>query len=316
MLLFIILSCERNSLYELASDGVPVITAVTDNDDASATLVIRATTHGYYHEFSTPLPASSATVIHGTRDGSVVISDGSATIYYCNLNEKDNWKTTILPNPPAHLQSREGEIYAFINSPAYEAYSLNRNLLTWSLCKTLAYPPASLTENSGRIYLLKSTAGTIYIYDFDTDEQVLPAFSQGPGATSRPLIKYHDTFYTGFIIADVIRMYVNNTDTPTAFFTVAGLEGYGFAVSGGKVYAAVYDTSTIAIYKMSGSTFINDYAFTSTSGEIRISAVDDGIIAVGVNATGTSDDGLYLYHHKTKSMEKKSSRGIQLIHVK
>lgn len=312
----ILAGCGQSDIFTLADEGVPVITALADNDDATATIMLRVTADGFYkREFSTPVVASSASILHVTEGNVILIADATTSIYVRDTgNNNSGWTTTNLGNIPAFIMSRGDQIYAVVTSPAYEVYSYNRGSATWSLYKTLSSPPVSVAVQGNRIIWNYSSAGQIYVYDLDTGAEALPTFNQGPGATTRPLFLLDDVIYTGYIATDVTRMYT--AGVLTAYISLAGFIGYEFALSGGEVFAAVFDASTLAIYRMSGGTFVRDYGFASTASALmKLGTVDADVIAVGINGS-TSDDGLYAYNHRNQSIRKLSSRSIQMMFVR
>ncbi len=307
--------CTQSDLYTLVKDGVPVINAVANNDDATATIYIRATAGGYYAEYQTPVPASSANILHVTENGDVLIADSGTNIYIRDADDNGSWTTTSMAFTATFITSRGHDIYLIETSPYYEVYFYSRSSKSWSLYKTLTFPPSSVAVRDGRVYLTESSAGTISIYDMDSGEQVFPSFSQGPGATLRPLFLVGDNYYTGYISTDVIRMYTDGV--LTAYFSQTGLAGNRFAISGGEVFASAYNgTSNMVLYRMSGSTFTLEYTFnTSTAYSILIDTLGPDTIAVGMSESMT-DDGLYIYNHREKSMRQLSSRGIRQMQVR
>lgn len=302
--------CERADIYTLADEGVPVITALANNDDATATIMLRVTADGFYkREFSTPVAASAATMFSVTDNRNVAIADGTTSVYIRDTNN-GSWMTTSLGFVPGKIVSRGDQFFAFGTT---DAYVYNRDSKTWTLSKTLPQTPVSVAVQDNRIIWNWSSGGQIYTYDFDSGAEALATFNQGPGATSRPLFLIDDVIYTGYIATDVIRIYT--AGVLTAYLSLAGLVGNGFTISGGEVFAGVYDTATLAIYRMSGSTFVREYSFTSTAGSMMLGSVSSDTIAIAINGS-TVDDGLYAYNHRNQSMRKLSFRSIQMMHIR
>jgi len=233
--------CRQNDMYKFADEGVPVINAVANNDDATATVYIRATAEGYYTESQTPVPASSANILHVTETGDVIIADSGTNIYIRDRDNGGSWITTTMAFTAAFITSRGSDIYLIETSPYYEVYSYSRSSKSWSLYKTLSYPPADVVERNGRICLLKSSGGTLFLYDLDTDQEIIPSYSQGPGATLRPVFFVGENYYIGYIApaSGSIRMDINGV--MAAYLTQTGLAGNRFAISGGEVFASAYN---------------------------------------------------------------------------
>ncbi len=233
--------CRQNDMYKFADEGVPVINAVANNDDATATVYIRATAEGYYTESQTPVPASSANILHVTENGDVIIADSGTNIYIRDRDNGGSWITTTMAFTAAFITSRGSDIYLIETSPYYEVYSYSRSSKSWSLYKTLSYPPADVVERNGRICLLKSSGGTLFLYDLDTDQEIIPSYSQGPGATLRPVFFVGENYYIGYIApaSGSIRMDINGV--MAAYLTQTGLAGNRFAISGGEVFASAYN---------------------------------------------------------------------------
>jgi hypothetical protein len=228
--------CSQNDMYKFADEGVPVINAVANNNDATASIYIRATADGYYAEYSTPVAASSASMLHVTDNNDVIIVDSSNSIHIRSSEDGGSWTTTTPAFTTAIITSRGHDIFAIVTSPAYEVYSYSRSSKSWSLYKTLSFPPVSVAVRDGHVYLVSSSAGTISIYDMDSGSQVFPSFSQGPGATLRPLFLVGDYYYTGYVATDTIRMYTDGV--LTAYLTQTGLQGNRYAISGERCLPA------------------------------------------------------------------------------
>lgn len=306
---FAAVSCERADMYSFASGKHPLVHALTDTDDLTYTKIIKANDEGFYSEHDTGAASGYAYIMDVDKNGTVFLYDGATGIYVIT-KDGDESSITSPVNVACSASSDEGTF--IFSGSTYEIYKYNSNTSSLDLYKTLSSLPylASVDIDEDIVYFIFSYGGTISIYDIKTlTLQIDPAFSIAPGTSY--FERNNGRFYNGKTTSST-SMFINGVQQATLTLPVAT----SYAVSDdGEVFAAEND-GNLAIYRMSGSTFIPVWTFNSTGGSLIIRGMRKGELAVGISGSDASEDGLYVYHYNENKMKKLSSRPVYLMHVR
>lgn len=301
-------SCDRADMYGFATGKHPLVYALTDTDDLAYTKIIKANDEGFYRERDTSISSGFANLMDVDKNGTVYLYNATDTYI---VHEDGNEISATSPiSISASASSHEGTF--IFTTLSKDVYRFNMGAGSWDLYKTLSvtYNPYNISVDVDEdiIFFNCSYGGSnIDIYDLKSETLQL-ALLLGPGTS------YFERKYGSFYNGKTGSTTIYKNDVNIAYLASPAANAYAIS-DDGEVFASEND-GHLAIYRMTGGTSTVAYTFSSTSGTLIIRGMKKGKLAVGINGSDASEDGLYVYHYNKDKMEKLSSRPIYLIYVR
>jgi len=291
-------------MFDFAKNGGIAIYALCD--DGAVGMAVIANDYGYYKEnfitgFGLPVVAD---FISADGSGRIIVVR-SSNIYSLNDKNSSFWNSSSIAMTVLDVKSSGYNFYV-LSSTAGDCVSR----FDWS-ANGLVSDGISIADTPERFYF---SGGALYIMADPGPAKNIYRIDSGIAniAISVPIASlgsYFSIVSGNFYCAESSSIYENTALKGT------GVSIGNYAVlSSSEIYACILSTNH-QIQKLISGTFQTVYTFPSTSGVMKIIPYKEGIIAVGLSGAG-SENGLYLYHSDSNTVEKLSSRATYALYVR